>query len=70
MSVFQVIQALQEGKFQPVTPYIIVHFLIRHDLINKDNDEQYDELVECLNRRIPVPLPHRLEETIDGEEDV
>jgi hypothetical protein len=68
MTVPQVIQALQEGKFQPVTPYIIVHFLIRHDLINKDNDEQYDELVECLKKKIPVPLPHRLEETIQDEE--
>jgi hypothetical protein len=67
MPVPQVIKSLQDGNFQPVTPYPLVHFLIRHGFINKDNDEQYDELLGCLDERIPVPLPYRLVDRFDEE---
>ncbi|OJJ48011.1 hypothetical protein ASPZODRAFT_15458 [Penicilliopsis zonata CBS 506.65] len=53
MDVNQAKQAMLDGRFKPASANVLLDFLIRHDLITADEEEDYAEIVSRLHRKLP-----------------
>lgn len=53
MRLDEVLAALRKGEFKPSCAMVMLDFLVRHGIINAENEEDYDEIVSRLHRRLP-----------------
>ncbi|KAL2061863.1 hypothetical protein VTL71DRAFT_7241 [Oculimacula yallundae] len=59
MSVQEVKEALEKGRFKPSSANVTIDFFVRHGIITAENDEDYVDIVSRLHRRLPFPTkPH------------
>lgn len=56
MSVEQVKEALARSEFKPNCALVILDFLIRHGVYNKENEPDYEEIMCRLHRRLEFPM--------------
>ncbi|PVH77124.1 thiamine pyrophosphokinase [Cadophora sp. DSE1049] len=55
-TVDEVRKGLQRGEFKPGLAHVILHFLVRHGIVNENNDPDYVELIQRLHRHLEFPL--------------
>ncbi|KAI0391996.1 NUDIX hydrolase domain-like protein [Xylariaceae sp. FL0594] len=58
MTVDEVREELARGHFKPNCGLVIVDFFVRHGIITRENEPDYDEIVERMHRYLPFPGPH------------
>ncbi|KGO45803.1 hypothetical protein PEX1_002060 [Penicillium expansum] len=52
----EVLYALKWGQFKPNSAIVIVEFLIRHGILNVENEPSYSEIVSHLHRKLEFPV--------------
>ncbi|KAJ5158782.1 uncharacterized protein N7500_008433 [Penicillium coprophilum] len=52
----EVLFALKEGQFKPNSAIVIVEFLIRHGILNAENEPGYSVILSHLHRKLEFPL--------------
>lgn len=52
-------EAMKRGEFKPNCAMVLLDFFIRRGIINKENEEDYDEITRRLHRNLTFPGPHR-----------
>ncbi|KAK1969856.1 NUDIX domain-containing protein [Colletotrichum sublineola] len=57
-TVEQVLEGLAQGQWKPNCALVILDFFIRHGILTRDNEPDYDQIVRRIHRRIPFPGPH------------
>ncbi|KAL5601345.1 uncharacterized protein BROUX77_005594 [Berkeleyomyces rouxiae] len=57
-TVDEVFEQLYQGKFKPNCGLVILDFFIRHGIITRENEPNYDEIKSRLRRALPFPGPH------------
>ncbi len=55
-SIDQVREGLQRNEFKPGLAHVILYFLIRHGIVNEENDPDFVELVQRLHRKLEFPV--------------
>ncbi|KAI1458977.1 putative thiamine pyrophosphokinase [Annulohypoxylon moriforme] len=60
LSVDEVKDALRRREFKPSSACVMVDFLVRHGIINAENDRDFAEIVSRLHRRLPLPTTYPL----------
>ncbi|KAI0889792.1 NUDIX hydrolase domain-like protein [Annulohypoxylon maeteangense] len=58
-TVDEVREKLAQGQFKPNCALILVDFFIRHNIITRENEPDYDEIIRRLHRKLPFPGPHQ-----------
>ncbi|XXG94819.1 hypothetical protein Hte_001077 [Hypoxylon texense] len=58
-TVDEVREKLAEGRFKPNCALILVDFFLRHNILTRENEPDYDEIVQRLHRKLPFPGPHQ-----------
>lgn len=53
MGLDQVQIALRKGEFKPSCAMVMLDFLIRHGILTAENENDYEEIVSRLHRRLP-----------------
>ncbi|KAI9795559.1 MAG: hypothetical protein M1833_006959 [Piccolia ochrophora] len=56
LPVAEVVQALRRGEFKPNCAMVMIDFLVRHGVVNAENEPEYLEVVARLRRRLEFPL--------------
>lgn len=46
------------GLFKPNCAVVLLDFFIRHGILTRDNEPDFDEIVRRVHRTLPFPLPH------------
>lgn len=49
---------LAQGLYKPNCAVVLVDFFVRHGLLTRDNEPDYDTIVSRLHRVLPFPGPH------------
>ncbi|KAF6815242.1 thiamine pyrophosphokinase-related protein [Colletotrichum musicola] len=57
-TVEEIQQDLALGKFKPNCALVVLDFFIRHGILTKYNEPEYDYIVQRIHRRLPFPGPH------------
>ncbi|KAL1899006.1 hypothetical protein Cpir12675_001666 [Ceratocystis pirilliformis] len=57
-TVDQVLDQLHQGNFKPNCGLLLLDFFIRHGIMTKDDDPDFDEIKARLRRPLPFPGPH------------
>lgn len=52
-------EALANGEFKPNCALILIDFFIRHGIITRADEPDYDEILRRLHRKVPFPGPHQ-----------
>ncbi|RBQ85376.1 hypothetical protein VDGD_10431 [Verticillium dahliae] len=52
---------LAHGKFKPNCALVVIDFLIRHGILTRDNEPDFNEIKLRLHRELPFPGPHKFE---------
>ncbi|KZL81130.1 nudix domain-containing protein [Colletotrichum incanum] len=68
-TVEQVLEGLAQGKWKPNCALVVLDFFIRHRILTRENEPDYDQIVRRIHRRIPFPGPHNQDPSlgaIDG----
>lgn len=55
-TIVEVLYALKWGQFKPNSAIVIVEFLIRHGILNVENEPSYSEIVSHLHRKLEFPV--------------
>lgn len=58
-TVEEVQERMKKGEFKPNCALVMLDFFIRHGILTKDNEENYDEIKRRLHRNLEFPGPHR-----------
>ncbi|KAI1336027.1 NUDIX domain-containing protein [Xylariaceae sp. FL0016] len=58
-AVDEVQAALGRGEFKPNTALIVIDFFVRHGILTRENEPDYDEIVRRMHRKLPFPGPHQ-----------
>jgi 8-oxo-dGTP pyrophosphatase MutT (NUDIX family) len=58
MTVDEVSEELAKGHFKPNCGLVLVDFFVRHGIITRDNEPNFDEIVDRMHRYLPFPGPH------------
>ncbi len=58
-TVDEIQELLSEGRFKPNCALIMLDFFIRHGILTRENEPNYDEIVERSHRLMPFPGPHQ-----------
>ncbi|KAK6717293.1 hypothetical protein SNK05_000491 [Fusarium graminearum] len=67
MDVSQVKESLsQEGEWKPNCGLVMLEFLVRHQLVNMNNDRHYDRIMEGLRPHIPFQFANCWRDRISG----
>lgn len=53
MGLDEVLAALRRGEFKPSCAIVMLDFLVRHGIVTSENEEDYDEIVSRLHRKLP-----------------
>ncbi|KAM0279822.1 hypothetical protein ACHAQH_004373 [Verticillium albo-atrum] len=59
-SIEEVQRQLAQGEFKPNCALVVIDFLIRHGILTRDNEPDFDEIKGRLHRELPFPGPHKL----------
>ncbi|KAL0933050.1 thiamine pyrophosphokinase-related protein [Colletotrichum truncatum] len=68
-TVEEVQQGLAQGEFKPNCALVVLDFFIRHGILTKHNEPEYDHILRRIHRRLPFPGPHNSDPSlgaIDG----
>lgn len=57
-SIEEVQQQLREGLFKPNCALVVIDFFIRHGIITRENEPEFDEINRRIHRKLPFPGPH------------
>ena len=68
LTIDQVKQELEQGKFRPSSTLVLLDFLIRHGVITADNEKDYADIIPRLHRRLPFPTNLASAAKLDGVE--
>jgi hypothetical protein len=49
---------LAAGEFKPNCSILMLDFFVRHGIITKENEPDFDEIVRRLHRELEFPGPH------------
>ncbi|RGP70472.1 thiamine pyrophosphokinase [Fusarium sporotrichioides] len=67
MDPLQVRQSLlEEGRWKPNCGLVMLDFLVRHQIVNLQNDSHYDYIMRALRPELPFPFAHRWNECRAG----
>ena len=55
-AVEEVQKSLAKGEFKPNSAMILLDFLIRHGILDPENEPNYMEIVSRMHRRLPFPM--------------
>jgi len=58
MTVDEVREELARGHFKPNCGLVLVDFFVRHGIITRDGEPDFDQIVERMHRYLPFPGPH------------
>ncbi|KAI1498167.1 NUDIX domain-containing protein [Biscogniauxia marginata] len=59
-TVEQVREALDRGEFKPNCALIVLDFFVRHGVLTRENEPDFDEIVRRMHRKLPFPGPHQV----------
>ncbi|OHF01422.1 NUDIX domain-containing protein [Colletotrichum orchidophilum] len=68
-TVEQVREGLARGEWKPNCALVALDFFIRQGILTRENEPQYDQIVQRIHRRMPFPGPHNQDPSlgaIDG----
>lgn len=54
-SMDQVLDSIRSGEFKPNCACVCLHFMIRHAVLTPENEPDYLEIAQRLNRRLEFP---------------
>lgn len=57
-TVEQVQEGLAQGKWKPNCALVVLDFFIRHGILTRQNEPEYDQIARRIHRRLPFPGPH------------
>ncbi|KAF9869215.1 thiamine pyrophosphokinase-related protein [Colletotrichum karsti] len=57
-TVEQVQQSLARGEWKPNCALVMIDFFIRHGILTKQNEPEYDHILRRIHRVLPFPGPH------------
>ncbi|OLN97551.1 hypothetical protein CCHL11_01125 [Colletotrichum chlorophyti] len=57
-TVEQVQEGLAKGEFKPNCALVVLDFFIRHGILTKQDEPEYDQIVRRIHRQLPFPGPH------------
>ncbi|KAK7745586.1 hypothetical protein SLS62_009763 [Diatrype stigma] len=60
LGVAEVKEALARGEFKPNCALVTLDFFVRHGILTRENEPDYDEIVRRMHRRLPFPGPHQV----------
>jgi 8-oxo-dGTP pyrophosphatase MutT (NUDIX family) len=60
-TVEEVQERLSQGLFKPNCALVVLDFFIRHGILTKENEPDFDEIYRRIHRELPFPGPHNLE---------
>ncbi|CAK7218451.1 hypothetical protein SCUCBS95973_003489 [Sporothrix curviconia] len=60
-SVAEVREQLAQGLYKPNCAVVLIDFMVRHGLLTRENEPDYDAIVSRLHRVLPFPGPHHAE---------
>lgn len=60
LTVDEVQAELARGNFKPNCALVILAFFIRHGILTRANEPDYDEIVRRMHRPLPFPGPHKV----------
>ncbi|KAE8147805.1 NUDIX hydrolase domain-like protein [Aspergillus avenaceus] len=55
----EVKKALLAGEFKPASANVMIDFFVRHGLITAEDEEDYEDIVARLHRKLPLPTSAR-----------
>lgn len=58
LSVEEVQEAMARGEFKPNCAVVLLDFFMRHGILTKENEPDYDEIKRRMHRPLPYPGPH------------
>lgn len=50
---------LAQGRFKPNCAVVLLDFFVRHGILTRENEPDYDEIIRRMHRRMPFPGPHQ-----------
>ncbi|RYP35537.1 hypothetical protein DL767_003791 [Monosporascus sp. MG133] len=59
MTVDEVREELARGSFKPNCALVTLDFLVRHGILTRENEPNYDEIVRRMHRKVSFPGPHQ-----------
>ncbi|RYP74818.1 hypothetical protein DL771_002739 [Monosporascus sp. 5C6A] len=59
MTVDEVREELARGSFKPNCALVTLDFLVRHGILTRENESNYDEIVRRMHRKVSFPGPHQ-----------
>lgn len=59
-TVEKVQEEMAKGQFKPNCALIMLDFFIRHGILTKENEDNYEEIKRRLHRQLEFPGPHRV----------
>ncbi|RYP02607.1 hypothetical protein DL764_005733 [Monosporascus ibericus] len=59
MTVDEVREELARGSFKPNCALVVLDFLVRHGILTRENEPDYDEIVRRMHRKVAFPGPHQ-----------
>ncbi|KAK1974328.1 NUDIX domain-containing protein [Colletotrichum cereale] len=68
-TVEQVLEGLAQGQWKPNSALVVLDFFIRHGILTRDNEPDYDQIVRRIHRRIPFPGPHNQDPSLGAIDD-
>lgn len=57
----QVKKDLREGQFKANCALVVLDFFIRHGILTRENEPNFDEITRRMHRKMPFPGPHQVE---------
>jgi 8-oxo-dGTP pyrophosphatase MutT (NUDIX family) len=57
-TVEEVQDQLAQGQFKPNCALILLDFFVRHGILTRENEPDYDEIKQRIHRVLPFPGPH------------
>ncbi|KAJ5722920.1 hypothetical protein N7488_000955 [Penicillium malachiteum] len=56
LTIDEIKSALFRFEFKPSSAYVMIDFLVRHGIVNAENEVEFPEIVSRLHRRLPSPV--------------
>ncbi|OAA68359.1 thiamin pyrophosphokinase-related protein [Niveomyces insectorum RCEF 264] len=63
-TVAEVQDQLARGLYKPNCAVVLLDFFVRHGILTRDNEPDYDAIVRRLHRVLPFPGPHETEKEV------
>lgn len=63
MTIPEIREHMAAGDFKPNCGLVMLDFFVRHGIVTRDNEPNFDEIVSRMHRKLPFPGPHKDFET-------